>query len=236
MDVIGSARIKASLFHLFASLCVFSVAFLVVYWVWFPHALFEASGGFDGLKIVAYVDLILGPLLTLIVFNTTKSRRHLIKDISIIAGLQVACLIAGLWAVYQARPLVVVHVYDSFYVMNRADMEAISLDVQQLNSIAGDYPKIVYVPSEKSLPAFRTKQMLDRLNRKPEFQWRIGEYRPWSFEAVALHDDEVTAEGCVLRNIQSAYRAGVVCIDPSNLRFSQFEAGESISLLGILPR
>jgi len=234
--VIGSARIKASSLHLLISLCVFSLAFLVIYRVWFPYALFEASGGFDGLKIVAYVDLVLGPLLTLIVFNTAKSRRHLTKDISIIAGLQIACLVAGLWTVYQARPLVVVHVFDSFYVMNRADMDAVDLDAKKLDDITGSYPKIVYVPSETSLPAFRAKQMLDRLNGLTEFQWRIDDYQPWNLEGVILPEDEKAAAGCVLRNIQSAYRAGVVCIDPNSLRFSQFQAGESISLFGGAPR
>ncbi|XFB08520.1 hypothetical protein AAGT13_06380, partial [Azotobacter salinestris] len=91
---------------------------IALFWL-FPGGLFQAAGGREGLKIVVAVDLVLGPCLTLIVFNLRKPRSELVRDLSLIALVQVLALGAGVWQVLKVRPLAVVQVFDTFYVLNR---------------------------------------------------------------------------------------------------------------------
>jgi hypothetical protein len=57
--------------------------------------LFDIAGGWEGLRIVIAVDLVLGPLLTLVVYKAGKS--SLTFDLSCIAIFQIACLGGGVW-------------------------------------------------------------------------------------------------------------------------------------------
>lgn len=82
--------------------------------VWYPYPLFAAVGGQQVLMILLGVDVTLGPLITLTIFNPKKSRRALSFDLTIIALLQITALIYGMSVVFQARPAYVVFNKDSF--------------------------------------------------------------------------------------------------------------------------
>jgi len=84
--------------HLVLSLVVFSSLVLMMLVYWFPGDLFLMDGGWEGLKLVAMVDLVLGPALTLILFKPGKP--GLKMDLSLIAGLQIAALAYGFYATY----------------------------------------------------------------------------------------------------------------------------------------
>ncbi len=59
------------------------------------------------------VDLIAGPLLTLVVFKSGK--KGLSFDLSCIAIFQAACMAAGMRVVYSERPIVLVLAWDTIY-------------------------------------------------------------------------------------------------------------------------
>ncbi len=65
-------RWKAFAIHMGASLLLFLGLLLIIINVWFPGILFSIDGGWDGLKILLGVDLVLGPLLTLLVYKAGK--------------------------------------------------------------------------------------------------------------------------------------------------------------------
>ena len=67
-------RLTAALAHFLLSLIVFLVVVIVLVLFWYPEPHFNASGGWQGLKIAASIDLILGPLLTFVIFNPKKSK------------------------------------------------------------------------------------------------------------------------------------------------------------------
>jgi hypothetical protein len=67
---------------------------------------------------------VLGPLLTLAVFNVRKPRAELRRDIAVIALLQLAGLSYGLWTVQLARPVHLVFEIDRFRVVHRVDVPA----------------------------------------------------------------------------------------------------------------
>lgn len=107
-------RWKASLIHLSISAIIGIAVVALMLLVWYPYPLFAAVGGQQVLIILLGVDVTLGPLITLTVFNTKKSRRALSFDLSVIAALQTAALIYGMSVVYQARPVYVVYSKGSF--------------------------------------------------------------------------------------------------------------------------
>lgn len=121
------SRFRAALVHLLVSASVAVIAALLVFLVWYPGAYREISGGQELFLILVAVDVVLGPMLTFAVFNTKKSRRELFADIGLIAVIQIGALLYGLWTVYQARPVFLVHEVDRFQVVTATDIDPLDL-------------------------------------------------------------------------------------------------------------
>ncbi|KAB0769044.1 hypothetical protein F7O87_33620, partial [Pseudomonas aeruginosa] len=65
----AGSRWRAFFIHLLISLAIFIVLLAIICLWWYPGALFEIAGGWQGVRIVAAVDMVLGPLLTLVVYD-----------------------------------------------------------------------------------------------------------------------------------------------------------------------
>ncbi len=116
-------RFKAASIHLGISLAVAVVAALLVFLVWYPYPYGEISGGRSLFLLVVAVDVVMGPLLTLAVFDVAKPRKKLVFDLAIIGLLQVAALAYGLWTVMVARPVHLVFEIDRFRVVHAIDVD-----------------------------------------------------------------------------------------------------------------
>jgi hypothetical protein len=68
------------------------------------------------------VDVVLGPLITFAVFNRSKPRRELVRDLAIVGCIQLAGLSYGLWTVALARPVHLVFEVDRFRVVHAVDV------------------------------------------------------------------------------------------------------------------
>ncbi len=75
--------------------------------------LLRTDGGWQGLRLLLGVDLVLGPLLTLIVYRAGKPGLRF--DLTAIGIIQATCLAAGIWIVHGERPLAMVYSDGSFY-------------------------------------------------------------------------------------------------------------------------
>ena len=93
--------------HILISLLIFVVLAAVIYFWWYPGFLFRYDGGLEGIKLIAGVDFIIGPVLTLCVYKLGK--KSLPFDLAAIGLLQAACLVGGMWTVWQTRPIAVVY-------------------------------------------------------------------------------------------------------------------------------
>jgi len=107
-------RFKAAGIHLSLSAVVFAVALYLILVEWYPGFHFLVDGGWRGVKIMAGVDLVLGPTLTLIIFNPFKARRLILLDLSCIAIVQVGALVWGFYAVHSQRPAAVSYYEGAF--------------------------------------------------------------------------------------------------------------------------
>lgn len=214
-------RWRAFALHLILSLLVFCMLAATIYFLWFPRGLVQVAGGAEGFRLIAAVDLILGPLLTLVVFNVSKPARELARDLGLIGLFQLSCLAAGMYVVYQARPLAVVFVYDTFYVLNRENYQ------EGVPEVEGHTPGLFYVPVPASRAEFLSEHVKSILEGEKPFQVRAELYRPFpSGQAEALSLLEVTGpapdKGCWRLDIESAYGRGAICFDPVTRMFSDF--------------
>ncbi|EKD97590.1 MAG: FimB [uncultured bacterium] len=125
------SRFKSALMaagvHCSASLVVAALAAWMVFSLWYPYPYFEISGGKGLFFLVILVDVVCGPLLTLVIFNPVKPRRELIIDLAVIGLLQLIALGYGLWAVFSARPVHLVFEFHRIAVVNAADVDALAL-------------------------------------------------------------------------------------------------------------
>jgi hypothetical protein len=108
------SRRKAFLIHLSISAFIAASVIALMLLLWYKPPFFSALGGTHILLILLGVDVTVGPLITLIIFNPLKSRKALTFDLSVIATLQAAALIYGMSVLFQARPVFVVFSEGSF--------------------------------------------------------------------------------------------------------------------------
>lgn len=115
-------RLQASSIHLGLSLVIALLTAMLVFGLWYPYPYREISGGRELFLIVVMVDVILGPLITLAVFNRAKPWSELRRDLSIVALIQLSALGYGVWTVFVARPVHLVFEYDRFRVVHAVDI------------------------------------------------------------------------------------------------------------------
>lgn len=113
-------RFQASLTHLALSILVATVIFVPIYFVWFPDTLFEGAGGRELFFLITSVDVVLGPLVTLVVFKSRK--RGLKFDLAVIGILQAAALAYGVSVLFESRPVFIVFVKDRFELVRASQV------------------------------------------------------------------------------------------------------------------
>ncbi len=111
-------RIRVALAHLAVTASIALISAMLVFYVWYPSPFEQLSGGVDLFKLIVACDLVLGPLLTCIVFSDKKSRAVLTRDLMVICSIQLAALLYGLGAIFVARPVYVSFEKDSFRVVH----------------------------------------------------------------------------------------------------------------------
>ncbi|WP_420464694.1 TfpX/TfpZ family type IV pilin accessory protein [Panacagrimonas sp.] len=116
---------RPALIHLGISALIAMLAMLVIFQVWYPAPLSDLQGVDRLVLIMIGVDVVIGPLITLIVYNPAK--KSLRFDLGVIAMLQTLALLYGLQAIYDGRPAYVVFSVDRFEVVPVQDVNQDSL-------------------------------------------------------------------------------------------------------------
>ena len=94
-------RKQAFLTHLAVSTCIFVIISYLIFFYWFPEFYFYLDGGIRAITTIFFVDVILGPGLTLLVFKPGK--KGLKFDMTLILLLQFSALFWGINSVYTER-------------------------------------------------------------------------------------------------------------------------------------
>jgi len=127
-------RYQAFAAHMAISLVIFFILLVCITQYWYPGILFDTGNGWKAVGMIVGIDLILGPLLTLIVFNHNKSSLKL--DLAVIALVQAAALIYGTWTIHQTRPLALAFINTSFSTIyaNSELANAIGSNIEEYNT------------------------------------------------------------------------------------------------------
>ena len=182
------SRWKASSIHLAVSGAVAAAVLALMFLVWYPHPIFAAVGGQQLLLILLGVDVVLGPLLTLLIFDSKKSLKALTFDLSAIAILQVAALTYGMSVVFQARPAYLVFINDSFnlvtaHMLNEDDLAKAKYPEYRSLPLTG--PVYAYSEMPRDADAGEIREILaSELNGKWLQQWPQY-YEPYTSHMAA---------------------------------------------------
>lgn len=120
-------RWKACAIHLGISAFIGTVVVATMLLLWYPGPFFTAMGGNDLVIILLAVDVVLGPLVTLVIFNPAKRPALLRMDFAIIGTLQAAALAYGVSVIAEVRPVYMVFTVDRFDLVAANDIKAAEL-------------------------------------------------------------------------------------------------------------
>jgi len=215
-----TSRWQAFGVHLFISTLILIALLSVVFFFWYPNDLIHA-GGIVGLKILFGVDIVLGPLLTLIVFVPYK--KGLAMDLTLIGALQTACLSAGLWIIYNQRPVLEVIADDGVHIVSASDAQKYHID---LKKIPGRLPKKVMIDLPVDKNTWPTVKFASEFADGKPFSTRQDLYKPLIEVQKSVYDDRVntiisnapefkarlTAASCSWIPLISIHTKGYACV------------------------
>jgi len=137
-------KLKATAVHLSMSIAVFIYLAYQIYYNWYPEPYFTVDGGWQGIRLVGAVDLVLGPFITFLIFDLNKSRRAILFDLVTIAVIQIAVLTYGIYLTYSQRPVAVV-VMDQFVLSATMEQYGGKLgSADDLQRFSDEKPPIIY--------------------------------------------------------------------------------------------
>ena len=160
--------------------------------VWYPDDLFWMDGGWQGLQIIAPVDLVLGPALTLIFYRPWKKKLKF--DMTAIAAVQIAALSYGVFLAYNQRPAAIVFAENRFETLSVAAYKEASelmiendMEPKSLRDFGTKMPIVVY--AEPFVGDEFGDYLADTLNGLPELRERSDRFMPISdsFSEIAKY-------------------------------------------------
>lgn len=104
--------------HFLITLTLAVLVGVLVFWLWYPKPFRDMTGGLGLYQLILGVDIVCGPLLTLILASPKKTHKAMLVDISMIASIQLAALAYGLYTVAIARPVALVAEIDRFRIVS----------------------------------------------------------------------------------------------------------------------
>ncbi len=185
-------RFKASLIHLLISALLVGCVFAVVYWVWYPKPAFEVVGTSSIIRLLVFVDLVMGPLLTFVVYKQGKPGLRF--DLSVIVLMQIVALIYGSYRLYEERPYYLVFAVDRVEFIPKKLIDQSEIRYEELRSKS--LTKLVHVFARRpedadALQAYRNSVMVDG---KPDLERRPEYWEPWAAGADVIRG-QLTAIG-----------------------------------------
>jgi len=173
-----SLRIKAFAIHVFLSASVISIFLCFALFIWYPFPYDYFYSPFDVLKIVLLVDLVIGPLLTLIIYDIKKSKNELRRDLSIVALIQIIAFVWGVHVTYASRPVFLAFSNQDFYIFAKEDVDLTLLKDKTLFPAFWEGAKKVYVNPPKDSDELTELYREYYSGEKPEIELRLDRYLP----------------------------------------------------------
>jgi hypothetical protein len=212
----AASAARAACLHLGVSLVVAILVAGLVFGVWYRPPFHELTGGTRLFLLVMVIDVVCGPVLTLVLFNPAKSKAKWRLDLGLIVLTQLAALVYGLSQVASARPVLVALEGDRFRLVQAFDVDTTRLreapESLQTLSLSGpkligvrlsnpsdaDFPESVKLASQGFHPAFRPSRWVEFSAQVPGLLQKLkpmGELRMKNAEKAHLIDEALRKAG-----------------------------------------
>jgi hypothetical protein len=171
-------RKQAFLIHLGISGLALVMVLALVFLVWYPYPFNVVTGVVNGLEIFIGAFLVLGPLLTLILFKPGKA--GLKFDMYLVAVIQSAFLLYSSYTLYQERPYYIVFSQDRFEVLTYAHIDQEQITYAALLSKPWLQP--VYAVASMPTDVQEQQRILEEtlFEGKPDIHQRPVYWHPYS--------------------------------------------------------
>jgi hypothetical protein len=185
-----TARARAAGIHLALSTAVAALVGVLVLVFWYPSPYRHISGGRDLFLLLIAIDVVIGPLITFVVFDQRKPRTELGRDLGVVVLLQLAALAYGLHTVAQARPCVIALEGNRLRVVRAIDLDAADLSKAPsgLQSLSWLGPIAVATRpprAEEKFEAIGRGLAGEDIGMRPDF-WLPETERPAAYASAAL--------------------------------------------------
>lgn len=214
LRVAGGFAIK----HLAVSALIAVLCAVLVFYVWYPYPYDELASGRELFILLISIDVVIGPMLSLVVYNPKKPRGELWRDLGVVFALQLFALGYGLHAVTEARPVWLAFEGDRFRVVALPDIDLAdlakapsnlsrlswtgprTLGVRVIDGSDPEFLKSIELSLQGIHPAFRPQRWVDYEMQRQEV---IRQSKPLSElkrkhpQRVSLIDDAIRQSGLV---------------------------------------
>jgi len=176
-----ASKRRAFLTHLALSATIVGTVCGLIFFFWYPPPYFGIKGAWNVLRVLIGVDLVLGPLLTLILFRPGKPGLGI--DMTMIAMIQLSALLYGTTVIFHERPYFAVFAVDRFEVLSRKDVDPAAIAGTEFEAKPMVGPVLAYA-SLPTAPAELQRLIEETLfegkpdiERRPEFWGAYDEHR-----------------------------------------------------------
>ena len=170
--------------HLLISMMVAAAAAVVVFRMWYPGPAASLLGVGAIYLVLLSVDVVCGPVLTLVLAAPHKRKRELRLDLTVVALIQLAALGYGLMSLESARPLAYVFEMDRLVLVGQN--ETYLKDCPNGCPIVGQAQGIGRFISDPNAVELDRMQSLDLSLQGVSPARRPGTWREWNWEDPRL--------------------------------------------------
>jgi hypothetical protein len=213
-------KLKAWFKHLLISLLVLTPVFLVIFLLWFPQPFFQTQSVIQVVVVLIAVDLVLGPLLTFVVYRPQK--KGLKFDLTVIVLVQLAAIAYGLWSIQSERPAYVVFAVDRYEVLAEKDVDFAAAGMSSFGDDDAERPVYAFaqLPMGRAFQAFQDSVLIGGrpdLERRPEFWLTLAKGKAAIMASARPVSELMAQRPAAVGALQKA--ADRMGLDPAELRF-----------------
>jgi hypothetical protein len=184
--------------HFVVTLLLGAIAASLIFFVWFPDPFQTMVGGTQLFELVVVCDLVLGPLLSLVIFDTRKARWKIVMDYCIVGTVQIAALVYGVIIVSGTRPVYVAFNKDRLEVVTARDIKEAELAAARSPAYARlpyDGPRFVsiQIPEAERQDALFEAVQGNEEHQRPKF------YAPYEAELGQIRRRAKTVDELMAR-------------------------------------
>ncbi|MGI9205517.1 MAG: hypothetical protein ACR2Q3_15995 [Woeseiaceae bacterium] len=216
------SRFRASFIHLSISAVLVAAVLSVVYLVWYPEPLLDVAGAFPVVRLLVLVHLVIGPLLTLVVY--VQGKAGLRFDLTVIGLLQIAALCYGSYRLYVEKPDYLVFAIDRVELISSKQVDELAIQFEEPGT--EQFAKLTQVfarPPEN--PKEHQRYLESLMTGQPDLERRAEFWEPWAAGAETIRN-RVKA----INKIEPTSSR-----ESENIRQAVAEYGDLHPNLGVLP-